>query len=395
MKSSRTIIALCYDFDGTLSAGNIQEYSFIPRLQKSPREFWERTQQLAADEDADEILAYMRLMYTEADKADIKIRKSDFMDFGKEVKLFKGLLPSGGVDWFSDINSYARSLGAEIRHYIISSGIKEMIEGTPIADKFHKIYASSFMYDRYGAACWPALAVNYTTKMQFLFRINKGILEIQKSINDFMPENERPVPFRRMIYFGDGSTDIPAMKLVKTQGGYSIAVHGASAKKRRSTQKLLSENRVNFVAEADYTPNSTLTKQVKRVIAKICAEREVELQSELKSKREKNMENFLDKFKSMALEGYLKKHFSKYLQDGAVSVCLDSENSSCVFKATLAGESAPLTINVKNFKIADKGADKFLVVTDVECDKLWLNNLLCDYVKNREIKLPSFMASAL
>ena len=100
-----------------------------------------------------------------------------------------------------------------------------------------------------------------------------------------MPENERPVPFRRMIYFGDGSTDIPAMKLVKTQGGYSIAVHGASAKKRRSTQKLLSENRVNFVAEADYTPNSTLTKQVKRVIAKICAEREVELQSELKSKR--------------------------------------------------------------------------------------------------------------
>ena len=261
MKSSRTIIALCYDFDGTLSAGNIQEYSFIPRLQKSPREFWERTQQLAADEDADEILAYMRLMYTEADKADIKIRKSDFMDFGKEVKLFKGLLPSGGVDWFSDINSYARRLGAEIRHYIISSGIKEMIEGTPIADKFHKIYASSFMYDRY------------------------GILEIQKSINDFMPENERPVPFRRMIYFGDGSTDIPAMKLVKTQGGYSIAVHGASAKKRRSTQKLLSENRVNFVAEADYTPNSTLTKQVKRVIAKICAEREVELQSELKSKR--------------------------------------------------------------------------------------------------------------
>lgn len=285
MKSSRTIIALCYDFDGTLSAGNIQEYSFIPRLQKSPREFWERTQQLAADEDADEILAYMRLMYTEADKADIKIRKSDFMDFGKEVKLFKGLLPSGGGDWFSDINSYARRLGAEIRHYIISSGIKEMIEGTPIADKFHKIYASSFMYDRYGAACWPALAVNYTTKMQFLFRINKGILEIQKSINDFMPENERPVPFRRMIYFGDGSTDIPAMKLVKTQGGYSIAVHGASAKKRRSTQKLLSENRVNFVAEADYTPNSTLTKQVKRVIAKICAEREVELQSELKSKR--------------------------------------------------------------------------------------------------------------
>jgi len=283
MKNKKTTIALCYDFDGTLSPSNIQEYSFIPRLQKSPREFWARTQQRAIEQNADEILAYMNLMYKEADKADIKIRRADFMDFGKNVKFFKGILPDeNGVDWFSDINSYAAELGVEAKHYIISSGIKEMIEGTPIADKFDRIYASSFMYDRYGAACWPALAVNYTTKMQFLFRINKGILDIQKSINDFMPEDERPVPFRRMVYFGDGSTDIPAMKLVKTQGGYSIAVHDHSPKKSRSAQRLLVENRVNFVATADYSPNSELTTQVKRVIAKICAEREVELKSNLK-----------------------------------------------------------------------------------------------------------------
>ena len=167
--------------------------------------------------------------------------------------------------------------GAVVKHYIISSGIKEMIEGTAIAGEFDKIFASTFMYDLYGVAHWPAQAINYTTKMQFLFRINKGILDINRDINSFMPEDERPVPFRRMVYFGDGSTDIPAMKLVRTQGGYSIAVHGPGVKRPES---LLSENRVNYVAEADYREGSDLTAQVKRVIAKICAERAVETEGE-------------------------------------------------------------------------------------------------------------------
>ena len=133
------------------------------------------------------------------------------------------------------------------------------------------------MYGADGAAFWPSLAVNYTTKMQFLFRINKGIFNIQDSINGYMPEDTRPVPFRRMIYFGDGTTDIPAMKLVKTQGGYSIAVHDGSPDKRKKAHRLLDENRVNYAVMADYTPDSKLARQVKLVIESICARRKIEV----------------------------------------------------------------------------------------------------------------------
>ena len=270
MKKEFTI-ALCYDFDGTLSPENMQEYSFIPQLQKKPKSFWNESCKIARKQDADAILAYMYLMCDEAKKHDIKIRRADFARFGRGVKFFKGLVAKNGCDWFSRINAYAASKGATARHYIISSGIKEMIEGTAIAGNFHKIYASSFMYDIYGAAMWPAQAVNYTTKMNFLFRINKGIFDVQQSINNYMPEHLRPVPFKRMIYFGDGSTDIPAMKLVKTQGGYSIAVHDGTRKKRQDTERLLKENRVDFTAIADYRQNSELFRQVCRVIDKIAA----------------------------------------------------------------------------------------------------------------------------
>ena len=275
MKKEFTI-ALCYDFDGTLSPANMQEYSFIPQLQKEPKTFWQETCKIARKQDADEILAYMYLMCNQAKKRDIKIRRDDFLRFGKSVKFFEGLVSRKGNDWFSRINAYAKERGATVKHYIISSGIKEMIEGTSIAGNFHKIYASSFMYDIYGVAMWPAQAVNYTTKMNFLFRINKGIFSVQKSINNYMPEKLRPVPFSRMIYFGDGSTDIPAMKLVKTQGGYSIAVHDGSAEKQKQSEKLLNENRVDFTAKADYRKNSELTAQVCRVIDKIVSEYRVE-----------------------------------------------------------------------------------------------------------------------
>lgn len=270
-------IAICYDFDGTLSPGNMQEYSFIRSLQQSPKDFWEQASKIAEQQDTDEILAYMYHMCREADKADIKIRKSDFEDFGKCVQFFPGLLPENGEkDWFDRVNAYGARYGATIKHYVISSGIKEMIEGTAIAGKFDRIYASSFIYDRYGVARWPANAVNYTTKMQYLFRINKGKLKLTESINDYMPEAERPVPFERMIYIGDGTTDIPAMKLVKTQNGYSIAVHDGSDADRAVAEKLMNENRVNFVSGADYRDGSELTRQVFRVLHRICAARCVE-----------------------------------------------------------------------------------------------------------------------
>lgn len=267
-------IALCYDFDGTLSPHNMQEYAFIPALQQKPEKFWGDTGKIAKANDADLILTYMYLMCSRARKAGIAVRAKDFFEFGKSVEFFPGLVAESEEDgdWFSNINSYGKSLGAEVRHYVISSGIKEMIEGTKIGSKFDKIYASSFIYDENGEAVWPAQAINYTTKMQYLFRINKGVLDIQKTINHFMPESDRPVPFKRMIYFGDGTTDIPAMKLVKTQGGYSIAVHNGDPRKARGSEKLLNEDRVNYVAKADYRADSQLDLQVRRVIKKIAAE---------------------------------------------------------------------------------------------------------------------------
>ena len=274
MQKGKFEIAICYDFDGTLSPGNMQEYSFIPRLQQSPDEFWADANKLAKEHDADVILAYMYLMCERAKKAGIKIRRKDFENFGSGVKFFPGILPDEltGKDWFLRIKNFAAPLGAKVRHYVISSGIKEMIEGTAIADNFHRVYASSFMYDVGGSAMWPALAVNYTTKMQYLFRINKGALDIQKTVNNFMPENERPVPFKRMIFIGDGLTDIPAMKLVKTQGGYAIAVHDGTKRKAKINERLLAENRVNFVTKADYQEASQLDCEVRRVISQICKE---------------------------------------------------------------------------------------------------------------------------
>ncbi len=215
----------------------------------------------------------------------VQITRSAFVNYGKIVELFPGV-----ENWFLRMNSFGKEAGAQIEHYIISSGIKDMIEGTSIAKRFKKIYASSFMYDQNNVAHWPALAINYTTKTQFLFRINKGLLDVwdNSKINSYVDKDKRPIPFQRMIYIGDGSTDIPCMKLVKDQGGYSIAVYKAGSKKKSSADNLLKEDRVHFVAPADYLENSYLDQQIKAVIQKMVADHIVEKgPKHLKSESEK------------------------------------------------------------------------------------------------------------
>lgn len=266
-RKQKPIIAICYDFDGTLSPGNMQEYDFFPKLKMKPKKFWEESKKKAKAAKADEILAYMFLMLRKADQKDVEVTRSAFAEYGKKLKLYQGV--SG---WFKRINALYPKNGFEIQHFVISSGLREMIEGSKISKNFKKTYASSFMYDNNDVACWPAQAINYTTKTQFLFRINKGILDEwdNKGINDYLPKEERPIPFSRMIYIGDGSTDIPCMKLVKDQGGYSIAVYKSHTKsKKEQAQKLLRDGRVNFIAPADYSKNGILDKQIKSVIGKM------------------------------------------------------------------------------------------------------------------------------
>ena len=196
------------------------------------------------------------------------LRREYFKQIGADVQLYPGV-----ESWFENVNAYAAEHGIEVEHYVISSGLREIIEGSEIAGEFKKIYASSYLYNADDVAVWPAQAVNYTNKTQFIFKINKGIREVSDRVrvNEFVPTDERPVPFERMIYFGDGETDVPCMRTVKSNGGHSFAVYG-NDKKRALAQQLLSEGRVNFACAADYTENSEMMVIVKRVLDKIKAD---------------------------------------------------------------------------------------------------------------------------
>jgi phosphoserine phosphatase len=257
-------MAILYDFDGTLAPGNMQEHNFLPSLGMESAAFWARTKELATQQDADEILAYMRLMLDLAHQGRIRVRREDFRALGAKLECFPGV-----ADWFGRINAYALDKGIRAEHYIISSGLREMIEGSAIAPAFARIYASGFMYDENGVAVWPALAINYTTKTQFLFRINKGTFDVFDNtvINKFVPKDERPVPFENMVYIGDGETDIPCFRLVKEEGGHSIAVYEKGKKgAREKVERLTSGGRVSRIAAADYREGSEIDLCVRAIV---------------------------------------------------------------------------------------------------------------------------------
>ena len=263
-------IALIYDVEGTLAAGNMQEYDFIPAVGKSNIEFWDESNRLAEEQDADQILTYMALMIHEAHAKGLSLRREAFQESGKRVELYPGVM-----EWFDRINAYGAERGVRVVHYINSSGLKEIIEGTPIADKFRKIYACSFLYNVDGIAYWPGVAVNYTNKTQFIFKINKGVESVYdtKQVNKFMEEKERPVPFSRMIYVGDGTTDIPCMRLVSDRNGHSIGVYDPSSENGyKKTKLLLEQNRCSMISPADYTEGGRMDTIVRTILDKIATD---------------------------------------------------------------------------------------------------------------------------
>ena len=266
----KTKAALIYDFDGTLSPGNMQEYGFIAAVGKSNEEFWHESNVLAEDFDADPILSYMLKMLEHASKTNIPIKREDFQATGRNIKLYKGV-----ESWFDRINRYGAERGIEILHYINSSGLKEIIEGTPIAGEFKKIYACEFLYNEDGDAYWPAVAINYTNKTQFIYKINKGVDSVSDShlVNAFVPDSERPVPFEHMIYVGDGTTDIPCMRLVCDRRGHSIGVYNPESEHGyQKTKLLLEQNRVSMISPADYSEGSRMEKLVKTILDKIATD---------------------------------------------------------------------------------------------------------------------------
>jgi len=285
-KQKKPIVALIYDFDGTLSPLNMQEYDFIKAIGvKNKKAFWEENSNLVKENEASNILCYMKLMLDKARAAKVSIKRQQFVDFGDSIELYEGV-----DDWFDTINQLGKDNGVTIEHYINSSGLKEMIEGTKISKKFKEIYACSFMYED-DVAVWPAVAVDFTAKTQFLFMINKGITKISENykVNEFKAEEDRPIPFKRMIYFGDGETDIPCMKLIKQQGGNSIAVYKSrNSKKKTCAKKLVKENRVNFACAADYSKEGEIYKIVKSIIMQIKSSFDFD---ELQKQNRKKFEN--------------------------------------------------------------------------------------------------------
>lgn len=257
------IIAIMYDFDRTLCTKDMQGYSFIPSLGMTEAEFWQFANSLGKKEHMDLILAYMYAMVKISNDKKIPLLRQKLVDMGKNVELFKGV-----ESWFDRITEFGLSNGMQVEHYVISSGMKEIIEGTSISKCFKSIFACEFLYDENGNGVWPKTDVNYTNKTQFVYRINKGVLDVANDIdlNRSMPDDSKRVPFCNMIYIGDGLSDVPCMKMMKAYGGYSIAVY---QNKDSKVEELLKKDRVDFIYPADYSENSGLDITVKNIITKM------------------------------------------------------------------------------------------------------------------------------
>lgn len=260
-KEDKPVLAICYDFDKTLSPDDMQAQGYIQSVGYEVESFWKESNGLAEGNDMDQNLAYMYTMIQKA-RGKFVFNRQALMEYGANVKLFPG------VDtWFERIREYGKTKGVIVEHYIISSGLKEMIEGTIVAQEFEKIYASSFYYDKDGVAQWPAQVINYTSKTQFLFRIEKGTLDVNDSgVNDYFNPEDIRIPFRNMVYIGDSDTDIPCMKLVNSHSGHSIGVYNPETKDKRKVYKMMDDKRIKYFAAADYTENSDLDKLVKAII---------------------------------------------------------------------------------------------------------------------------------
>ena len=280
MAKNSTKVALIYDFDETLSVDYMQSFGLIQSLGMKPDTFWKKANLWSANNNADQITGTMYYFMKTAKEKGVSLSREDLKKFGKDIEYYNGVLT-----WFERINNFGKALDLEIEHYIISSGYEEIVEGTEIRKYFRDVFACSYAYGDDGQPVWPARVVNYSIKTQFLSKINKGLGKNDDiAVNEYTPDEERRIPFKQMIYFGDGMTDIPSMKLTKERGGNAIAVYTPHSKAKKKAMKLLVDNRVNFALPADYSENKEIDIVVKTILDKIATERDLDV---LKAKEEK------------------------------------------------------------------------------------------------------------
>lgn len=262
-------IALVYDFDGTLSPKPMQEYAFLPQIGESPEQFWAESNRIAREQGADPMITYMHLLYRKAKAKGVRIDRDDLIRQGRDVEFYPGV-----HEWFDEVRRYVEirdeTRSVELRHYLISSGLREIVQGTPIFDRFHNVFASEYWFEAYDLP-YPKRVITDTGKTQYLFRINKGIEDLGQSINQHMPEDQRPVPFSNMIYFGDGDTDVPSMAVVRKNGGHAIAVHGPEQSHEKCVD-LFRAGRCDFYAPADYRRSSDLFRRTCLLIDRMLAD---------------------------------------------------------------------------------------------------------------------------
>jgi phosphoserine phosphatase len=268
-KFDKKTIALVYDFDGTLSPKPMQEYAFLPQIGVDPADFWAESNARAAKDNADPLITYMRLLYEKAKAKKVSIDRGALVAQGKRVEFYPGV-----EDWFDAIAAYvkshAQSHGVHLRHYLVSSGLSEIVEGTSIYKRFHNVFASEYWFEAYELP-YPKRVITDTGKTQYLFRINKGVEDLSESINQHMAENARPIPFSNMIYFGDGDTDVPSMAVMRKNGGHAVAVHPPGKGKQKCVE-LFKAKRCDFFAPADYRDGSELFKRTCLLLDRILAD---------------------------------------------------------------------------------------------------------------------------
>lgn len=266
----RSTLAIVYDFDGTLTPQPMQEYTVLPQLGISAGAFWAEVNDEVRRTGGDAILTYMRLLVEKIEANKAHLSREDLRQLAAGIEYYPGV-----EDWFERINGYvdSRTAGAvQVRHYIVSAGLSEILEGISIKHHFSRIYASQYYFDHHEAARFPTVVINDTAKTQYLFRINKGREEQLETINEYMPEGERPIPFQHMLYLGDGLTDVPCMTVVKNYGGFAVAVHKPRNQASVDVcRELVDANRIDFYAPADYRQGRRLEQRVQTILDLIIA----------------------------------------------------------------------------------------------------------------------------
>lgn len=272
-----------YDFDKTLSTTDMQNYGFIPALGMTPEEFWAATGDFSKKTGTERILSYMWMMIKLSKEKNIPCTEKWLNSLGKQVEYYPGV-----ETWFKRINKYGKDKGVKIEHYLLSSGTKEIVEGTSIAKEFKKIYGCEFYYDpETKLPVWPKFAINYTQKTQYFFRISKGIIDVHDdSVND--KTVSKRIPYENMVYLGDGMTDVPCMVLVKQNGGSAIAIY--NKKEQENVSALLRGGRVNFACLGDYTDGGDLDQTIKLIIDRISLGAQIKKKEEILLRKEMRRE---------------------------------------------------------------------------------------------------------